>query len=96
MKTLIKIFLITSFTLSVFAQDNGDRERYHSSLTDLGSGSGTKQMCSCMFVMKQSERFCRKFSREVLIIDILDQHYVNKEEKSVTSTSVSRASNSPN
>ncbi len=86
MKAISKTFIFLSFVFSLTVSAGSIREELHSGLTDIGSGSGTKQMCSCLFVMKQSESFCRKFSREVLIIDILDQHYVNKDKKSVTST----------
>ena len=86
MKLLNQVFILFFLSSLSFGSTQIAREKLHSSLTDLGSGSGTKQMCSCMFVMKQTEKFCRKFSREVLIIDILDQHYVDKKEQSVTST----------
>ncbi len=86
MKLINKILVTFTIAFACIAGTGMSQQSLHSSLTDLGSGSGTKQICSCMFVMKQSEKFCRKFSREVLLIDILDQHYINEEDKSVTST----------
>ena len=86
MKTLAKVITILSLTFLVFAETQMSQRSLHSSLTDIGSGSSAKQMCSCMFVMKQSEKFCRKFSREVLIIDILNRHKVDKKEKTITTT----------
>lgn len=86
MRTLIKIIAILSLTLYVGAEIKMSQRSFHSSLTDIGSGSSSKQMCSCMFVMKQSEKFCRQFSKEVLLIDILNRHKVDLENKTITTT----------
>ena len=37
--------------------------RYDNSLFRLGSGFAAKQVCTCVFVSKQSEAFCRELTR---------------------------------
>lgn len=85
MRTFMVLVLIYFFSNIVFAQALDDEElrtknNYKSTLFELGTGYKAKLYCSCLFQMKLSKQYCKKFvsvQPEVFSVDL------NSEKKTV-------------
>lgn len=80
MKLLLAFFIFTS------GLSHASRKDFHSSLISLASSNKAKQMCSCLFVMKQTSEFCDRYSVPDKYLDFLDSITVDKGKKEVQAT----------
>ncbi|MFN7905467.1 MAG: hypothetical protein ACK5P5_09815 [Pseudobdellovibrionaceae bacterium] len=77
--SILIMFFFT--TLAVAANDIDLRQNeYKSSLLPLGTGYQARLYCSCIFVMKRDEVYCKKF---VEVSPKIFKTIINNEEKSV-------------
>ena len=57
---MIQTLLIISLSIGLLSCTPNENA-YDNSIPELGLGFVAKQMCSCLFVAKQNEKFCRDF-----------------------------------
>lgn len=81
-----RVLLSLAILFSIVAFANSPRSSMHSSLVDLASASKAKQMCSCLFVMNQTEKFCDRYSIPDKYLDWIDSTEINNDKKMVTAT----------
>lgn len=81
----MKRLFVLSFLL--FSQSTyAARADFHTSLISLASSNKAKQMCSCLFVMKQTDEFCDRYSVPDKYLDYVDSTKVYKRKKEVQAT----------
>jgi hypothetical protein len=80
MRILLAIFILL-FSGFTFAEEEVDMEE----LAKLGAGYHAKNMCTCLFVVEQTEEFCKDMSKTTPNIDDFGGEYIiDREKKSVT------------